>query len=240
MNLIEKVAIVTGGASGLGLATVKNFIENGAKVMIADINEEGEKIAWDFGASFVKVDVTKEEDIKLMVTKTVEQYGKLDIAVASAGVSLGPGNIVEVDYDKWLKVNDINYNGTFLTNKYAMAQMLKQGSGGAIINIASMFGLVGVPSHAPYSGSKGGVVNLTRAAGTSHAKHNIRVNAVCPGVIATPLISEETRRVFAEKHPMGRIGQPEEVANVINFLASDAASFVTGACIAVDGGYTAI
>jgi NAD(P)-dependent dehydrogenase (short-subunit alcohol dehydrogenase family) len=240
MNLIEKVAIVTGGASGLGLATVKNFIENGAKVMIADINEEGEKIAEDLGASFVKVDVTKEEDIKFMVTKTVEQYGKLDIAVASAGVSLGPGNIVEVDYDKWLKVNDINYNGTFLTNKYAIAQMLKQGSAGAIINVASMFGLVGVPSHAPYSGSKGGVVNLTRAAGTSHAKHNIRVNAVCPGVIATPLTSEETRRVFAEKHPMGRIGQPEEVANVINFLASDAASFVTGACIAVDGGYTAI
>lgn len=240
MNLIEKVAIVTGGVSGIGLATVKNFIENGAKIMIADINEEGEKIAWDLGASFVKVDVTKEEDIKLMVTKTVEQYGKLDIAVASAGVSLGPGNIVEVDYDKWLKVNDINYNGTFLTNKYAIAQMLKQGSGGAVINVASMFGLVGVPSHAPYSGSKGGVVNLTRAAGTSHAKHNIRVNAVCPGVIATPLTSEETRRIFAEKHPMGRIGQPEEVANVINFLASEAASFVTGACIAVDGGYTAI
>ncbi|NYE04266.1 NAD(P)-dependent dehydrogenase (short-subunit alcohol dehydrogenase family) [Bacillus niacini] len=240
MNLIEKVAIVTGGASGIGLATVKNFIENGAKVMIADINEEGEKISRDLGASFIKVDVTKEENIKMMVTKTVEQYGKLDIAVASAGVSLGPGNIVEVNYDKWLKVNDINYNGTFLTNKYVIAQMLKQGSGGAIINVASMFGLVGVPSHAPYSGSKGGVVNLTRAAGTSHARNNIRVNAVCPGVIATPLTSEETRMAFAEKHPMGRIGQPEEVANVINFLASDAASFVTGSCIAVDGGYTAI
>ncbi|MEH7177967.1 SDR family NAD(P)-dependent oxidoreductase [Neobacillus vireti] len=240
MNLQGKAALITGGASGIGLATAKSFIKNGAKVMIADLNFElGNKAAQLLGAPFVQTDVTNEQDVKQMVQYTVEMFGKLDILVASAGIG-GPGNIVDQSLDVWKKVNDVNYTGVFLCNKYAITQMQKQGHGGSVINLASMFGLVATPSSVAYSASKGGVVNLTRAAGTSHAKENIRVNAVCPGVIETPLVPEEAKRVFKDRHPMGRLGQADEVANVIQFLASDAASFVTGASIAVDGGYTAL
>lgn len=242
-RLDDKVAVVTGGASGIGLAAAKNFIENGAKVVIADFNTElGEKVAKEFGASaiFVKTDVAIEDDIIKLIDTTVATFGKIDIVVASAGIGGGPGDIVNSTMEQWDKVTAIDYTGVFLTNKYAIKQMLDQGTGGSVINIASMFGLVAAPGNVHYTGAKGGVVNISRAAGVAYAKEGIRVNAVCPGVIDTPLNTAEVKKMWESRHPMGRLGTVEEVANLINFLASDEATFMTGASIAIDGGYTAV
>ena len=142
--------------------------------------------------------------------------------------------------ENWERTNGIDYSGVFYTNKYAIEQLLKQGTGGVVVNVASMFGLVAVSDNIAYSASKGGVVNMTRAAGTMYAKEGIRVNAVAPGVIRTPLIDEPTLEQYAKLHPAGRVGEAQEVADLIAFLASDKAKFITGATIPIDGGYTAV
>ncbi len=240
MNLVGKAAVITGGASGLGLATAKNFIENGAQVLIADYSDAGQAIADELGCEFIKTDVTKEEDIIAMVDRAVEKFGKIDITVASAGIGGDQHGIVNSSLQNWERVNAVDYTGVFLTDKYTITQMLKQGNGGSVINLASMFGLVAVPDNISYSASKGGVVNLTRAAGTEYAEQGIRVNAVCPGVIDTPLIPEEAKVLFSKRHPMGRLGTADEVAKLINFLACDDSRFISGAAIPIDGGYTAI
>jgi NAD(P)-dependent dehydrogenase (short-subunit alcohol dehydrogenase family) len=239
-KLEGKVAVITGGASGLGLATAKQFLSCGAKVLIADYSDQVHAVGKEIGAASIKVNVTNEDDISKMIDKAVELFGKVNIAVASAGIGGQSNKIADETLDNWCKVNDVDYTGVMLTDKYAIQQMRKQGNGGSIINLASMFGLVAVPTNIAYSAAKGGVVNLTRAAGTAYASEAIRVNAVCPGVIDTPLIPEDAKEQYQKLHPMARLGTAEEVANLITFLASDDATFINGASIPIDGGYTAI
>lgn len=239
-DLTGKKAIVTGGASGIGLATAQQLIALGAEVMIADFSPEVENVAAEIGAKAFRVNVTNDEEVKAMVEAAVEQLGEVNIAVASAGLGGDKLPIDQETMENWSKVINVDFTGVMLTNRYVVEQFRKQGKGGAIVNLASMFGLCAVPTNVAYSASKGGVVNLTRAAGTMYAAENIRVNAVCPGVIKTPLITEEYRRMYADLHPAKRLGEPEEVAKLIAFLVSDDAQFITGTAISIDGGYTAV
>ncbi|TVX89694.1 SDR family NAD(P)-dependent oxidoreductase [Paenibacillus agilis] len=246
MKLTGKVAVVTGGAKGIGEATAKLFIEKGAKVVVADFSDEGEQIVQalkEMGgeALFVKTDVSKEADIQHLVTETVRHFGKLDIMVANAGIG-DSAPIHELGLDRWQKMIDINLTGVFLSDKYAIEQMLKQDTGGVVVNMASMLGHIGQVNGTAYTAAKAGVVNLTRTLGVTYAKQGIRVNAVCPGYIDTPLLSqasEETRNKLIAGHPIGRLGRADEIAKAILFLASDDSSFMVGANLLVDGGYTA-
>ncbi|MBY0085284.1 MULTISPECIES: SDR family NAD(P)-dependent oxidoreductase [Brevibacillus] len=246
MRLENKVAIVTGGASGIGETTVRLFAKEGAKVVIADFSPRGNELAEElnqagFDALFVKTDVTKEDEVKNMVSTTVEKYGKVDILFANAGIAKdAPGHLLSVD--DWQRTIDINLTGVFLCDKYVIEQMLAQGTGGAIVNCGSIHSHAGKAGVTAYSSAKGGVKLLTQTLGLTYAKQGIRVNAVCPGYIDTPLIAgrnEALNEHLIGLHPMGRLGKPEEVAKAVLFLASDDASFVTGTSLLVDGGYTA-
>ncbi|MGG4451301.1 SDR family NAD(P)-dependent oxidoreductase [Brevibacillus porteri] len=246
MRLENKVAIVTGGASGIGETTVRLFAKEGAKVVIADFSPRGNELAEElnqagFDALFVKTDVTKEDEVKNMVSVTVEKYGKVDILFANAGIAKdAPGHLLSMD--DWQRTIDINLTGVFLCDKYVIEQMLAQGTGGAIVNCGSIHSHAGKAGVTAYSSAKGGVKLLTQTLGLTYAKQGIRVNAVCPGYIDTPLIAgrdEALNDHLIGLHPMGRLGKPEEVAKAVLFLASDDASFVTGTSLLVDGGYTA-
>ncbi|MGK8427952.1 SDR family oxidoreductase [Bacillus cereus] len=246
MKLKDKVAIITGGASGIGESTVRLFIEEGAKVVIADFSEHGKELSDELNAHgyntlFIKTDVTKEADIKQLIHETVSTYGKLDIMYANAGVADdAPAN--ELSYEKWKRTIDINLSGVFLSNKYSIEQFLKQGTGGVIVNAGSIHSFVSLPTPTAYSSAKGGVKLLTQNLCTAYAKYGIRINAVCPGYIDTPLlgsVNPEQKEYLASLHPQGRLGTPEEVAKAVLFLASDEASFVNGTTLLVDGGYTA-
>lgn len=246
MRLEGKVAIVTGGASGIGETTVRLFAKEGAKVVIADFSARGNELAEElkqagFDALFVKTDVTKEDEVKNMVSATVEKYGKVDILFANAGIAKdAPGHLLSLD--DWQRTIDINLTGVFLCDKYVIEQMLAQGTGGAIVNCGSIHSHAGKAGVTAYSSAKGGVKLLTQTLGLTYAKQGIRVNAVCPGYIDTPLIAgrnEALNEHLIGLHPMGRLGKPEEVAKAVLFLASDDASFVTGTSLLVDGGYTA-
>ncbi|OIK15770.1 short-chain dehydrogenase [Bacillus sp. MUM 116] len=246
MKLKDKVAIVTGGASGIGEATVRLFAEEGAKVVIADFSERGKDVSVElntngFDTLFIKTDVTKEEDIKQMINETVNHYGKLDIMYANAGVA-DDAPAHELSYEKWKRTIDINLSGVFLSDKYSIEQFLKQGTGGVIVNAGSIHSFVALPNPTAYSSAKGGVKLLTQNLCTAYAKDGIRINAVCPGYIETPLLSSvdpQTKDYLASLHPQGRLGKPEEIAKAVLFLASDDASFVNGTTLLVDGGYTA-
>lgn len=240
MKFENKVAYITGGASGLGKETAELLAKEGAKVMIADFSDAGQEVADAIGGAFVKVDVTNDDQVRESIEKTVEEFGKLDIVVASAGIGGDNSNIMDCAIENWNKVNAVDYTGVVLVNKYAVQQMLKQGTGGSIINLASMYGLVGIPTNVAYSASKGAVVNFSRAAGTTFADQGIRINAVCPGVIQTPIIPEILLDDMGRLHPTNRMGKTEEVAALIAFLASDEAAFVSGSAYAIDGGYTAV
>lgn len=239
-------ALITGGASGLGKATADRMLRSNANVVIADYSDAGQQVAdeldakYDMSCKFIKTDVSKEEDIKAAVDYAVSCFGSLDILVASAGIGGANNAIADETLANWEKVNAVDYTGVMLADKYAIMQFLKQGHGGAICNLASMFGLVAVPSNVAYSAAKGGVVNLTKSAGTAYASHGIRVNCVCPGVINTPLVPEEEKAKYREIHPMHRIGEDFEIASIITFLCSQNARFITGAAIPVDGGYTSV
>ncbi|MDC0765203.1 SDR family oxidoreductase [Brevibacillus sp. AG] len=246
MRLENKVAIVTGGASGIGETTVRLFAKEGAKVVIADFSPRGNELAEElnqagFDALFVKTDVTKEDEVKNMVNTTVEKFGKVDILFANAGIAKdAPGHLLSMD--DWQRTIDINLTGVFLCDKYVIEQMLAQGTGGAIVNCGSIHSHAGKAGVTAYSSAKGGVKLLTQTLGLTYAKQGIRVNAVCPGYIDTPLIAgrdEALNEHLIGLHPMGRLGKPEEVAKAVLFLASDDASFVTGTSLLVDGGYTA-
>ncbi|MFF2531917.1 SDR family NAD(P)-dependent oxidoreductase [Brevibacillus sp. DP1.3A] len=246
MRLENKVAIVTGGASGIGETTVRLFANEGAKVVIADFSPRGNELAEElnqagFDALFVKTDVTKEDEVKNMVSATVEKFGKVDILFANAGIAKdAPGHLLSMD--DWQRTIDINLTGVFLCDKYVIEQMLAQGTGGAIVNCGSIHSHAGKAGVTAYSSAKGGVKLLTQTLGLTYAKQGIRVNAVCPGYIDTPLIAgrdEALNEHLIGLHPMGRLGKPEEVAKAVLFLASDDASFVTGTSLLVDGGYTA-
>jgi NAD(P)-dependent dehydrogenase (short-subunit alcohol dehydrogenase family) len=249
-----KVALVTGAGSGIGRATAIKLATSGAKVTVADVNEDGGRETVDSieqaggEAMFVRTDVASSADVQALIRATVETYGLLDCAVNNAGISGFPpdGRIYaphEIPESLWARVIDINLTGVFLCLQQETEQMFKHG-GGAIVNLASIYGLVGARS-APYVASKHGVVGLTRSFAVTYAPHGIRVNAVCPGFTDTPMVAgafearpEEAERVRA-LHPIGRLCIPREIAEAIAWLCSDAASFVTGVALPVDGGWTA-
>lgn len=239
-----KVAIVTGGASGIGKATVKLFVEEGAKVTIADLNEEdlsAEKKHYGDSVITVKTDVSNEADVKKMVEETVNAFGRLDILHNNAGIG-GFSLVPDMDLEEWHKVMKVDLDGVFLGCKYAIPAMKKSG-GGSIVNTASISGMAADYAMASYNAAKAAVINLTRVIANDHGADNIRSNAVCPGPIETPLLkealSDEIMSAYKKAIPAGRIGKPEDIANVVAFLASDDSSFVNGTTIVADGGLLA-
>lgn len=243
----DKVIIITGSTFGIGKTTALAFAKRGAKVVLSDYkaDEDTEKTIRDNGgeAIFVSCDVSNEGDVKNLVTKTITHYGRLDFAFNNAGIEGTPAPATECSNENWDKTININLTGVWYCMKYQIPEMLKTG-GGSIVNNASIAGLVGFGSMPAYVASKHGVVGLTKNVALDYAKQGIRVNAVCPGVIHTPMIDRFTGgdqaamdQLKAGK-PMGRIGQPEEIAETVIFLCSDGASFITGQSIAVDGGWT--
>lgn len=246
-HLAKKTAIITGGASGIGEATARQMVQEGARVLIADLNSEaGEKLAQELNsggdtkAVFFKVDVTQEDQVKAMVQKAKSEFGSLDIVFNNAGIG-HTGEAHEYTIEDWNKVISINLTGVFLVAKHSIGVMLEQGSG-SIVNCASILGNVGQAQTAAYSAAKGGVKNLTKTLALEYAEKGIRVNSVSPGYIDTPLLAqapEELKQLLVSRHPIGRLGQPEEIAAAVIFLASDQASFITGSDLLVDGGYTA-
>ena len=249
MRLEGKVAIISGGARGMGAAEAKLFAREGAKVIICDVLEdEGRQTEAEINevggdAVFVKLDVTSQDEWENAVDTAIERFGKLDILVNNAGIIV-QSTIEDMTVELWDKVMDVNAKGVFLGTKTAIPHM-KEAGGGAIVNISSISGIVGQDNvNAGYNASKGAVRIFTKAAAVQYAKENIRVNSIHPGPIATPMTAEgradpERVALTAERTPLGRYGEPEEVANAVLFLASDEASYVTGSEIVVDGGYTA-
>ncbi len=249
-RLDGKVALVTGGSSGIGQATAQIFAREGAKVVVADVLVEGgeETVrlikAAGGDAIFVKTDVSRPAEVEAMVKRAVDTYGRLDCAFNNAGIEGALQPTSEYDEAMWDRVISINLKGVWLCMKYEIPQMLKQGSG-AIVNTASAAGLVGVQGLSAYTAAKHGVNGLTKTAALEYAKSGIRINSVCPGGVDTPMV----RRVFgnnpqfaeaaAAVEPVGRLAQPAEIGEAVVWLCSEAASFVTGLPMAVDGGMVA-
>ncbi|TRZ40417.1 SDR family oxidoreductase [Niallia circulans] len=245
-NLQDKVAIVTGGASGIGLATVKAFLDKGAKVVLADYNAEaGAAVEKDLKETyenvlFVKTNVAEESEVENLVAEAVKHFGKLDIIFNNAGVGVQKPTH-ELTAEEYKRVIAINQDGVFYGAKYAIREMIKTG-GGSIISTSSILGSVGEPTSIPYAASKGAVNQITKSLAIEYADRNIRVNAVAPGFIESGMVSKEALGDFYDglvaKHPIGRLGNPEEIAHAVVFLAEN--DFVTGTTLFVDGGYTAI
>ncbi len=246
MRLKGKTAIVTGGGSGIGRSSAILFAKEGVKVAVADIDspsgEETVSMIKESGgeAIFVKTDVKNADQVQELVNITVQSFGGLNVLFNNAGVANSEVRSVDLSEDEWDHVVDINLKGVFLGIKYAVPELIKSG-GGAIINTSSLLGLKGKKYQAPYNASKAGVVVLTQNAALEYGKYNIRVNAIAPGVIDTKIIEgwrQDERKwpIIQRANALGRIGSPDEVANAVLFLASDEASFVTGATLSVDGG----
>ena len=242
-----KVAIVTGAAGGIGLATARLLAERGARVLLADMKPEGGQAAAALRAQghdvrCEVVDVARDADVARMVASAVERWGRLDVMAANAGIG-ARGAADELDLGDWQRALDVNLTSVMLCIRHSVAAM--QGHGGAIVSTASVMGLVAPRNAVAYAATKGAVVNLTRAAAVDYAPRNIRINAVCPGHLESPTSvggaaarAADARDLLA-RYPLGRLGRAEDVAYAIAFLASDEASFITGACLVVDGGYTA-
>ena len=249
-RLDNKIALVTGAGSGIGRATALVFAREGAKVVVADIVVEGgqetvQQIEAAGGeAIFVKADVSQAADVEALIAKTVETYGRLDCAFNNAGIEGSVKPTIDCTEEEFDRTIAVNLTGVWLCMKYEIQQMLSQG-GGTIVNTASAAGLVGFPGLPDYVASKHGVVGLTKTAALEYAKSGIRVNAVCPGVIQTPMVERGAQlspgfdELAVSMEPVGRFGQPAEVGEAVVWLCSDAASFVTGIPMQVDGGLVA-
>lgn len=248
-TLENKVAIVTGGGSGIGESIAILFASEKAKIVVSDIDENnGNRVVADIKskngeALFVKADTSKTDDNKRLVDETIKKYGGLHISVNNAGIGGPNAPVGEYPVDGWDKVIAINLSGVFYGMRYQIPAMLKSG-GGSIINMASILGSVAFANSSAYVAAKHGVVGLTKNAAVEYATKNIRVNSIGPGFIMTPLIEhnmdKETIKFLETKHPMGRLGKPEEVAELALWLASPKSSFVTGSYYTVDGGYTVV
>ena len=246
-----KAVLVTGGAGGIGRAAALAFAQAGARVAVSDVNaaggEETVGLITQAGgeAIFVKADVSREAEVEALVAKTVAAFGRLDCAFNNAGIEEESKPLADCDEVLYERIMAVNVKGAWLCMKHEIRQMLKQG-GGAIVNTASVAGLVGAPLQPAYAASKHAVVGMTKTAAAEYGKAGIRINSVCPGVIRTPMleraIEREPRREknIVKVHPIGRIGEADEIAGAVLWLGSDAASFVTGHQLAVDGGLTAI
>jgi len=249
-QLLDKVALVTGGGSGIGRATAVLFAQEGAHVAVVDLNletaeETAQMIIDEGGQAFAfQADVSRAVDVQAMVGEVVARYGRLDCAFNNAGIEGGTVRTMEVEEADFDRIMAVNLKGVWLCMKYELEQMVAQ-SGGAIVNTASAAGLVGTHSMPVYAASKHGVVGLTRSAAVEYGRKNIRINAVCPAVIDTPMVQRgfETFPQFVETsirvNPMRRLGQADEVARAVLWLCSDAASFTNGMTLTVDGGFTA-
>lgn len=248
LNLTNKIALVTGAGSGIGRAVAELYAKQGAKVIVSDIVEDGGKETVEAikqaggDAYFIQADTAKPEDHERLIKETIAHYGALHIACNNAGIGGAAARTGEYGIEDWNKVIAINLSGVFYGMRYQIPAMLQSG-GGAIVNIASILGKVGAAGSSAYVASKHGVIGLTEAAALEYAKDGIRINAVGPGYIETPLLSkhlnEEQLKVLVNLHPIGRLGLAEEVANQVLWLSADEASFVTGAYHNVDGGYLA-
>jgi NAD(P)-dependent dehydrogenase (short-subunit alcohol dehydrogenase family) len=247
-RLQDKVAVVTGGCSGIGLATVQRFVEEGAKVVIGDIAEQrGHELVGQLGgtdlATYVQVDVTDKEQVDALFQTAKDTYGSVDIAFNNAGISPPEDDsILDTDLEAWRRVQEVNLTSVFLCCKAALPHMLEQGRG-SIINTASFVAVMGAAtSQISYSASKGGVLSMSRELGVQFARQGVRVNALCPGPVNTPLLQElfakdperAARRLVHV--PVGRFAEPEELASAVLFLASDESSFITANTFLVDGG----
>jgi NAD(P)-dependent dehydrogenase (short-subunit alcohol dehydrogenase family) len=250
--LDEKAILITGAASGIGRATAAEARAEGARLLLADVNDEqGEAVAAELGegASYVHCDVTDEASVQAAVAATVSELGRIDCAFNCAGILGSLGNVGELGLDGWKRIIDVDLNGVFLCTKHELGAMVAQG-GGAILNMASAAGLIGWPGAAGYVAAKHGVVGLTKSAALEYAPQNIRVNSICPSYVLTPMVEkelfeealgndEELIAAARANHPIGRFAEVEEIAAAATWLLSDKASFVTGTAMSVDGGYTA-
>ncbi len=238
----EKVAVVTGGASGIGLATTKKLLSEGANVIILDLKMD-EEIINSLGENvlYLKCDVSNEENVKNCIEEIIKKFNHIDYLVANAGIGGSASKPHEVSMDEWNKVISVNQTGIFLLNKYVINEMLKNGKG-AVVNTSSMYGLVGSTTSFAYSASKGAINQMTRSLALTYARDNIRVNAIAPGYVDTPILSmvpDNIKKAMGNELPIGRLGKDTEIANLICYLLSDDASFITGAIIPIDGGFTA-
>lgn len=238
----EKVAVVTGGASGIGLATTKKLLSEGANVVILDLKMD-EEIINSLGENvlYLKCDVSNEENVKNCIEEIIKKFNHIDYLVANAGIGGSSSKPHEVSMDEWNKVISVNQTGIFLLNKYVINEMLKSGKG-AVVNTSSMYGLVGSTTSFAYSASKGAINQMTRSLALTYARENIRVNAIAPGYVDTPILSmvpDNIKEAMGTELPIGRLGKDTEIANLICYLLSDDASFITGAIIPIDGGFTA-
>jgi NAD(P)-dependent dehydrogenase (short-subunit alcohol dehydrogenase family) len=243
-RLSGKVAVVTGAGSGIGLATVRRFAAEGAQVVCADLDEaSGAAAAKEIGGTFIAVDVTSEDAVRALFAATVDKFGSLDVAFNNAGISPpDDDSIMTTGLDAWRRVQEVNLTSVYLCSKYAIEQMRATG-GGSIINTASFVAVLGsATSQISYTASKGGVLAMSRELGVQFAREGIRVNALCPGPVNTPMLKElfakdpeRAARRFVHV-PMGRFAEPEEIAAAVTFLASDDASFITASSFLVDGG----
>ena len=238
----EKVAVVTGGASGIGLATTKKLLSEGANVVILDLKmDEGIINSLGENVLYLKCDVSNEENVKNCIEEIIKKFNHIDYLVANAGIGGSASKPHEVSMDEWSKVISINQTGIFLLNKYVINEMLKSGKG-AVVNTSSMYGLVGSTTSFAYSASKGAINQMTRSLALTYARDNIRVNAIAPGYVDTPILSmvpDNIKEAMGNELPIGRLGKDTEIANLICYLLSDDASFITGAIIPIDGGFTA-
>lgn len=245
-----KVALVTGGASGLGRESALRLAREGARIMVTDLcAEEGEETAAMISkaggeARFIRANVTIAAEVEAMVGETIRYFGRLDFALNNAGIDGVRARAADYPEDIWRQVIETNLTGVFLCMKYELPQMVKQG-GGAIVNLSSVAGVTGFPGHAAYTASKHGVIGLTKTAALDYARKKIRVNAICPAYTRTPMVERmakefpDLEQKLIERVPMGRLGEPGEIAGAVIYLFSDAATFITGHSLILDGGIMA-